>query len=90
MPVLIVPQKFYYPENIILAYDGSESSLYAIKQFAYIFPEFCNTNITVVFAAKENDRAMPDELLIHEFAARHFNDLNFLNLIRVIFIFPTG
>ena len=38
-PVLLVPEKFDFPESVILAYDGSEESVYAIKQFAYLFPE---------------------------------------------------
>src|SRR6185503_12134589 len=34
-PVIVVPDKFEFPACNILAYDGSESSVYAIKQFAY-------------------------------------------------------
>ena len=30
-PVLVIPEKFRYPVNNILCYDGSESSVYAIK-----------------------------------------------------------
>ena len=37
-PVLVVPEKFDFPESNILAFDGSESSVYAIKQFVYMFP----------------------------------------------------
>src|SRR4030095_4448950 len=29
-PVILVPEKFDFPENVILAYDGTEQSLYAI------------------------------------------------------------
>src|SRR5437764_4689347 len=38
-PVVIVPETFAFPESVVLSYDGSESSVYAIKQFAYLFPE---------------------------------------------------
>jgi hypothetical protein len=30
-PVILVPEKFNFPESIILAYDGSESSVYCYK-----------------------------------------------------------
>ena len=41
-PVVLVPEKYNMPANIILAYDGGEQSVFAIKQFAYLFPEFKN------------------------------------------------
>jgi nucleotide-binding universal stress UspA family protein len=78
-PVLIVPQKFSFPQNSVLTYDGSESSVYAIKQFAYVLNEFCNKEAVVVFESSEEE-TMPDEVLIHELAARHFNALTFLML----------
>jgi hypothetical protein len=79
-PVLIVPQKFQFPDNIIFAYDGSKSSVYAIKQFAYVLSEFCNKEVVVAYEGKEDEDNMPDEILIHELAARHFNTLTFLKL----------
>ncbi len=84
-PVLIVPQKFQFPENIIFAYDGSKSSVYAIKQFAYVLNEFCNKEAVVVYEDSEGERKMPDEVLIHELAARHFSALNFLTLDKDLF-----
>mgnify|MGYP001546008814 CR=1 FL=1 len=79
-PVLIVPQKFSFPENVALTYDGSDSSVYAIKQFAYVLNEFCNKEAVVVYEASEKDETMPDEVLIHELTARHFNAPTFLML----------
>src|SRR5688500_6638069 len=38
-PVIVVPESYEYPQSNILAYDGSESSVFAIKQFIYLFPE---------------------------------------------------
>ena len=40
-PVVVVPETFRFPQRNVLAYDGSETSLFAIKQFAYLFPELC-------------------------------------------------
>jgi hypothetical protein len=73
-PVLIVPEEFDNPENIILAYDGSEDSVYAIKQFAYLFPELCNEDTTLLYAThKEED--LPERDRMSELAARHFSIL---------------
>lgn len=77
-PVLVVPEKFVSPESNIMAFDGSESSVYAIKQFAYLFPELC-TNKTLLVYAREG-KSMPDEECIQELAASHFSDLTLLKL----------
>jgi hypothetical protein len=84
-PVLIVPQQFDFPHKIILAYDGSESSVYAIKQFCYVFSEFCNKEVVVVYESKDDEDNFPDEVLIYELAMRHFNALTFLKLDKDMF-----
>src|SRR5215213_7726270 len=38
-PIVVIPEKTVVPRSLVLAYDGSRSSVYAIKQFAYLFPE---------------------------------------------------
>jgi hypothetical protein len=77
---LIVPEHFQFPEKNILAYDGTDSSVYAIKQFAYLFPEF-TANKTVLIYARDNDQiAFPDEQNIEELVSRHFSDLTFFKL----------
>lgn len=79
-PVLVVPEKFEFPESSVLAYDGSADSVYAIRQFAYLFPELCKNNTLLVYAKEESNKEFPDEELIEEFAVRHFPDLTLLKL----------
>lgn len=79
-PVVLVPEKFEFPESIILAYDGSESSLYAIKQFAYLFPELRDKEVLLVYASDDPEKNLPDENLIEELAARHFSKLSLFKL----------
>jgi nucleotide-binding universal stress UspA family protein len=79
-PVVIVPEHFEFPEKNILAYDGTDSSVYAIKHFAYLFPELTD-NKTVLAYVKDNDQiAFPDEQNIEELVSRHFPDLTFFKL----------
>lgn len=73
-PVIIVPEEFDFPAHIILAYDGSASSVFAIKQFAYLFPELCNREAILVYVGDEK-HDIPDQALIKELAARHFENL---------------
>jgi hypothetical protein len=70
-PVLIVPEHFDFPDNNILAYDGSEASVFAIKQFAYIFPELASNKTLLVYAEDKEDRDFPSRDLIIELATQH-------------------
>ena len=79
-PVLLVPEKFDFPESIILAYDGSEDAVYAIKQFAYLFPELTNRETLLVYANIDVEEDFPDKIQMEELAARHFSNLTLFKL----------
>lgn len=79
-PVLVIPEKFQFPGKNILAYDGSQSSVYAIKQFAYLFPEFADNETVVVFSEKEGDGELPYESYIQELARQHYKNFQLLKL----------
>ena len=79
-PVVIVPEKFNFPSNIILAYDGSASSVFAIKQFVYLFPELCKCEAILVYVGYRT-HDIPDQSLIEEFVARHFENLTITKVI---------
>ena len=74
-PVLVVPENFEFPESNILAYDGSDDAVFAIKQFAYLLPELCENKTLLVYAKEDDIEKLPNEVLIEELAARHFPDL---------------
>lgn len=78
-PVIIVPEKYDFPSQIILAYDGSESSVFAIKQFAYLFPELCNLKTILVYAGNDK-HDIPEPVSIKELATRHYPDLTITKL----------
>ena len=79
-PVLIVPEKFDFPETNILAYNASRGSVYAMKQFAYLFPEFSDNETLLVYAKEEDETDVPDESYITELAGRHFANLTLMKL----------
>lgn len=79
-PVILVPEKFEFPESIILAYDGSQSSVYAIKQFAYLFPELCNRETVLVYVADNAKKSFPEEMQMNELVARHYPNLTMFKL----------
>lgn len=78
-PVIVVPGKAEPTASIVLAYDGSKSSVFAIKQFAYLFPELASLPTLLVYATAE-DSDFPDEVNIEELAARHYPNLSLMKL----------
>ena len=78
-PVLIVPEDSRLPTSNILAYDGSDDAVFAIKQFAYIFPEFASLPTMLVYAnAGEKDIPEKDEII--ELTTQHYKDLTLYHL----------
>ncbi|OJW79609.1 MAG: hypothetical protein BGO69_12835 [Bacteroidetes bacterium 46-16] len=47
-PVILTSSDMKQTEDIILAYDNSPSSMYAIKMFSYLFPEWKNKQLYLV------------------------------------------
>ncbi len=77
---VIVPEKFDFPESIVLAYDGSNDSVFAIKQFAYLFPELCDKEVLLVYATEDDEADFPYKIEMEELAARHFSNLTLCKL----------
>lgn len=71
-PVVLIPEQYGTPENIILAYDGSDDSIFAIKQFFYLLPEFTKLK-TLLFYSGTHD--VPSLENIKELTDCHFSDL---------------
>jgi hypothetical protein len=80
-PVVIVPETFNIPESVVLAYDGSESSVFAIKQFAYLFPESAKLpTLLITGNPKHPANGFPEQSNIEELASRHYSELTFMKL----------
>jgi hypothetical protein len=79
-PVLVVPEKYNFPDNNILAYDGSNDSVFAIKQFAYIFPELAKNPTLLVHAEDNKEERLPAMNYMIELATQHFKILDFHKL----------
>ncbi|MBS1771955.1 MAG: hypothetical protein JST82_03785 [Bacteroidetes bacterium] len=78
-PVVIASNNFSEPESIVIAYDGTESSVFALKQFTYLLPELCSLPAVVVYATTD-EKNIPDLAGMEELCSRHFKDLTFFKL----------
>jgi hypothetical protein len=74
-PTLILPENPGLPGQIILTYDGSRESIFAIKQFSYLFPEFSTIPAVLVYISEEKEDPFPEEALMKELAMQHFRNL---------------
>lgn len=79
-PILLVPEKIVMPRNIILAYDGSAASVYAMKQFAHLFPEYSGLPVTLVYLRESKETAFPERENIEELVSGYFSNLRLLEL----------
>jgi hypothetical protein len=79
-PVLLLPDQATLPGELIFAYDGSAASTFAIRQFAYLFPEFCRIPATLVYVNDDPDAKIPDEAAIRELCSLHFKKFRVLRL----------
>ncbi len=77
-PVLVVPPQYRKPEKIVFLYDGAPSSVYAIKLFAYLFPDedLCTELVSVT--AKE--KVIPDSFLLREWLKLNYPDNSYKTL----------
>jgi len=78
-PVIVVPEEFEFPHTNILAYDGSSSSVYAIKQFAYLFPELAVNKTILIHLSEKDGVELPERNNIEELASRHYRNLSLTN-----------
>lgn len=78
-PVMLVPENYTEPERVILAYDGHESSVFAIKQFAYLFPELAAKE-TILLSLLQHDDELYEYSMVTELVGRHYPNLKIQSL----------
>lgn len=78
-PVLMIPESYEEPDQVLLAYDGNESSVFAIKQFAYVFPELAKKETILLSILNHEDEA-PDYTLVKELLSKHYPKLKIQTL----------
>jgi hypothetical protein len=72
-PVIVAPLKFKNIDEIIFAYDGSKSSVFAIKQFTYLFPALEETKITLLQIATQDVNEITENEKLKRWLMTHYN-----------------
>jgi nucleotide-binding universal stress UspA family protein len=76
-PVLIIPDSPEQVKHAVVAYDGSDSSVYAMKMFSYIFPEWKELDTTVLTVNSSSSNHIPKNRDMKDLAAGHFKNVSF-------------
>ena len=79
-PVMLIPENFTIPEQVVLSYDSGESATFAIKQFAYLFPELGKKETVLVSMSEGIAEDLPEYAMITELLTHHYPDLRIENL----------
>ncbi len=74
-PVYLVSKNDEQVKNIIVAYDGSFSSIKAIKMFSYIFPELKDLPTSLVHISSGKGDDMPYEENLRTWLTSHYSNI---------------
>ena len=61
-PVIIAPTSIDRIDNIVFCHDGNRSSVFAMKQFTYLFPPLLGKNVIVLEVGSENETKHKEEI----------------------------
>ena len=76
-PVIIAPENFEAIDEVVFTYDGSASSVFAIKQFTYLFPQLHDKKISVVHINDSGEWKDANRFKLKELLKNYYYDLHF-------------
>lgn len=66
-PVFVIPEGMSEVKGVIFTYNGTFSSMHAIKAFIGIFPELAAKDATVIYVREKGHDTIPHEKLLKEY-----------------------
>lgn len=76
-PVMVLPEVMSPIKQIIFSYNGTSSSMYAIKQFTQLFPGYSDMPVKVVYVAENNNHTIPWEPKLREYLDLHYDTVEY-------------
>jgi hypothetical protein len=76
-PVLVAPLNLSGIDEIVFAYDGSRSAVFAIKQFTYLFPELADKKAIVLQVNKDDSEPVTDKDKLGKWLRMHYSSIGF-------------
>jgi hypothetical protein len=79
-PVIIAPAAFESIDNIVFCYNGIKSSVFAMKQFMYLFPQLTYKRAKVLNLNPDQERSAQEEKSFSDWLKYHYKDVEFMLL----------
>jgi hypothetical protein len=79
-PILVIPESYQPCEHLFFAFDASKESMFAMKQFSYLFPQLTDLPAEAVYIKDEHSDAIPDLEHLRRYARLHFESMGFSKL----------
>ncbi|MFY0255357.1 hypothetical protein ACDQ55_15530 [Chitinophaga sp. 30R24] len=79
-PVMVLPEVLSHINEIVFSYNGTFSSMYAIRQFTQLFPGFSDMPVKVVYVSEKNYKTIPWEQKLREYLELHYDTVEFIIL----------
>jgi hypothetical protein len=76
-PVIIAPLTFNEINEIVFTYDGTASSVFAIKQFTHQFPQFRNNKISFLEVNDDSSPGIQHKKMITEYLGTHYSSIDY-------------
>jgi hypothetical protein len=77
---MVIPESYTGTDHLFFAYDGSRESVFALKQFAYLFPYMAQLPAEMVYVRDEPVVSIPDLEQLRQLTRAHFNSISFSKL----------
>ena len=75
--VLVMPKAIQEINEVFFTGNGSFSSMYAIRQFTYLFPHFRDKKITLLYVTENEDESTKHKINIREYLQHHYSKVEF-------------
>lgn len=79
-PIIVVPEDFHQCDHLFFAYDGSRESVFAMKQFSYLLPQYTELPADIVYVKEESSDDIPDLEPLRHYSRLHFESMGFSKL----------
>ena len=76
-PVVIAPESFEGIDEVVFTYNGTRSSMYAIKQFCYLFPQLDDKKVTVIEVDEEGVSSQEEIDKFREWISGHYSSIGY-------------
>jgi hypothetical protein len=78
--VMLIPENFIVPKQVILSYNGGASSTFAIKEFSYLFPDLAKKETKLLYVSEDTGEELPGYNMLIELLSSHYPNLQIQNL----------